>query len=272
MSFNPRDVLPSLTKDLQARWDDPPTALLVSRFGFDFLDPVMPEVSAWPAMDVAGLQTVPGLQAGRVALRQLDTRQILALEWEDRPSTPISASAEGLPIWAAARLRIPVALSITAGTSLDPETGPGGLFAVADHIRWDREDPLSGWPSEQEGARFPQLHGLYSPPLLERFESAGVRAGVAWIRRGPTGATLAEMAVARQLGADLLLEAGSSEAIAARHCGVQFGALAMTLTGAAADQRPDPAAIAERAERLLPQLADLLAQVLANPDHYLEEN
>jgi purine nucleoside phosphorylase len=70
----------------------------------------------------------------------------------------------------------------------------------------------------------------------------------------------------RRLGGDLVVDAGAAERIAALHQGLRGATLALVLDVAAQTPPADPGTLAAAAGELLPELAALVTEVVAELD------
>jgi len=242
----------------------PPRWLLLSRFGTDFLaDAASPEHDVRPsevALLGGGLLRVERLRLGRVPL--------LALEVEDDAADAERAALnDALPVLIAGQLRLRGVILLLAACGLASVARAPALAVVHDWIRAGNEDPLRGLDAARLGARFPELRGLsrereatLAAELLARHGALPPCVAVA--RRGPSGASDAEMEAWGRLGGDLLVEGGAAEVVAARQQGLPFVAFALVLDRAAAHTIADPGELAQSAELLLPRLSRLLPELL----------
>jgi purine nucleoside phosphorylase len=249
-----------------------PRVLLLSRFGLDFLDddsgaaherPIEPRPRERPIeIELLGR----GLLRARVL--QLGGIAAIAMEREEEPGD--SPADEALPVLVAGQLGVRGALLLLAAGGL-----PGfanalapvpGIFPIGDWIRLGDADPLRELDAAKLGARFPDLRGLSRTPELARAKellaARGIAAApaVAVARRGPSGASDAELEAARRLGGDVIVEGCAAEVVAARHQGLRFLALALVLD-AAGEGPADPGRLAEAAGGLLPRLLALLPEL-----------
>ena len=162
--------------------------------------------------------------------------------------------------------------------SLRPESGPGTLVLIEDHINLQGTNPLLGANDDRVGPRFVDLSEVYANRLRAPFMAAAVPAASSWQRGvylatlGPAFETPAEIRAYRALGADLVGMSTVPEAISARHAGLEVAALSI-VTNLAAGLAPEPlthaetlkhsAAAADRVatllEAALPEIAHALA-------------
>ncbi len=241
-----------------------PAAVLSSRFGLDFLEESV--VERWPATRIPGLSTVPGLGQGMLCLCEIEGTFVLCHEWEEYPGESVTEQEEAYLVWVAAQLQVPRLVVLAAGTSLHGSVAGGCVAVVRDHVRWDRSDPLTHWPVAPPGSRYPQMQDLYEPSLRRAALRALAENGasecevVALIRRGPCGATDAEARAFRSLGADVMLEGGCSETLAARHSGLEAVLLSPILRGF--EDPVDAPSILAHADAAAAQLPAVISRIV----------
>lgn len=158
----------------------------------------------------------------------------------------------------------------TAG-SLTAEIAPSDLALITDHINFQGANPLVGPNVDEWGPRFPDMSEPYAPVLRRRVEDAATQEGVP-LRQGvyvavvgPNRPTRAEARMARSMGGDLVGTRTVPEVIAARHMGVQVGAVSVVtrhlLGDGGAEEAPDDPSAALVAAR--PRLRTLLGETVA---------
>jgi purine-nucleoside phosphorylase len=116
----------------------------------------------------------------------------------------------------------------TGVTSVNADIVPGHIISVIDHINLSGLNPLVGAASE---GGFMSLAEAYDPRLQRRLRRATISAGVSfqdavmmWFP-GLTFATVAEVKVARTLGADVIGHSFIPELIVARRIGLRIAML-----------------------------------------------
>jgi len=262
-----QDRLDAATLELQKRLTDErrPRGLVVSRFGLDAVGGEREE--RWPSERIPGLASRAGSDTGFLELRRFDGGHVLAWEWECETQRPATAMESAVPLWLAARLGVGFSLVLAAGEPLRSDEPVPRIALVRDHIRLFTADPLQGWPSPREGARHPQLTDLYDPGLRAHAAAWQTAAGhgslerVAVDRPGPSGVTPAEREALQRLGAEVLLQGGLAEAIAARHVGLRHAMIVLLL---GQPEPVDPGVLAEQAELLMPSLTALVQSLIAH--------
>lgn len=253
-----------LRRRLEARGAREVRVLLISHFG---LEDAPEALERWPASSIAGLARVPSLASSHLSLRRFGAHTVLCHDIEVGTQPPPSAEEQAAMVWLAGRLGLQQVLLWVAGEGIEDALPAPSLVVIADLIRWQLDDPLRDWPAAREGARFPQLRPFAPESALARarhhLQAAGQapRGVTALVRSGPSGATRAEVRCFGRLGAEVILEAGAAEAVAARHAGLSFLALALVLD-TSAETPVDPGTLADRADQLVPALLRVTHQLV----------
>ena len=136
-------------------------------------------------------------------------------------------------------------LLTNASGGIAPGLVPGSFMAVTDHIQLFLPSPLRGENLERFGERFTDMTQVYSSRLLEALFRAAEKAGVPLHKgvyaqmRGPQFETPAEIRALKVLGADAVGMSTATEAIAARHAGMETAAVSF-VTNFAAGTSPEP--------------------------------
>lgn len=160
-------------------------------------------------------------------------------------------------------------LTNSAG-SLDPETGPGNLMLIADHINYAGINPLLGEPTDR---RFVNMVDAYDPALRRKSHEVANALGIAlkegvylWYS-GPSFETVAEIRMAMRLGANAVGMSTAPEVIIARMLGLRVWACSsITNMGAGLSDetishehtKAMAVAGAEKLKRLIPALLEAL--------------
>ena len=137
-----------------------------------------------PYADLPGFRvgTVSG-HAGALTLGHLDGVPVACLRGRSHVYEGIEASAVTTPIRTLKLIGAEILVLTNAAGSLRPETGPGSLVALTDHINLQGFNPLMGPNDEDVGPRFPSLSGTYDPELRAGLHRGGRRARHAAARR-----------------------------------------------------------------------------------------
>jgi purine-nucleoside phosphorylase len=150
-----------------------------------------------------------------------------------------------------------VAVLTNASGSLRPDWPPGTGVLISDHLNLTASSPL-------HGARFVDLTDCWSARLRHaaKRRDGSLVDGVYAMMSGPSVQTVAETAMLRKVGADLVGMSTVIEAIAAREVGLELLGLSATTTVEGTGEALDPDQVvavgAATARRLAPLIADLL--------------
>lgn len=243
----------------------PPELLLVSRFGVEFLGA--------PARRKAPIECALADGVGRLLARPIEfaTGELLAVEVEPaRKGALPAALAEALPLLIGGQAGARRVVHLLAAQGLADFSPVPTLATIDDWLRAGDEDPLRHFDAASLGARNPELRGArrererFAPSLAALLAQHGAsQRVVAWARRGPSGATDAELAAAARQGAAIAVEGSAAEFVAARQQGVAMLALALVLDSVDAADHAEPHALATAAATLLPRVAALLEAIAA---------
>ena len=161
-------------------------------------------------------------------------------------------------------------LLTNASGGIAPGLVPGSFMAVTDHLQFFLPSPLRGENLESFGPRFPDMTDLYSPRLLAALCRAAERAGVALYKGvyaqmpGPQFETPAEIRALKRLGADAVGMSTATEAVAARHAGMEIAGISFVTNFAAGvgSLPPGHADIFAIAKKAAPAMAALLKEAV----------
>jgi purine-nucleoside phosphorylase len=246
---------------------------LAERTGVARHDAVVVLGSGWDAAtDVLGslvaelaVAELPGFLApvapghlGLVRSYDLDGLAVLAYLgrthlYEGHGAGPV---AHPLRVAAQAGARVAVLTNASGGLRADWPPGTGAL--VADHLNLTGVSPL-------DGPTFVDLTDAWSPRLravARTAEPSLVEAVYAQLR-GPSVQTVAETAMLRTLGADLVGMSTVVEAIAARAAGLELLGLSAVTTLEGSGQELDPDDVVAVAEATARRVSGVLPAVLA---------
>jgi xanthosine phosphorylase len=177
-----------------------------------------------------------GGHAGRLVLGRLEGVSVACLQgrvhlYEGRPAAEVARLVGAL-----AEIGCRALLLTNAAGSLRPETGPGRLVLLSDHIGMQGSNPLVG------ASRFVDMSEVYDPALRARLHEAADRCGIDLAEGvylavlGPCFETPAEIRAYRTLGADLVGMSTVPEAIAARALEMKVAAVSVVTNLAAGMQ------------------------------------
>ena len=240
-----------------------PRWMVLSRFGIDYL--------VEPAPAERPVEVLLGGGGGRLLARRLSLGPVPVVAVESECEAADRPLLEALPVLAAGQLGLRGVLLLHAACGLPGFARAPAIATIVDWIRAGDEDPLRGLDAARLGARFPEMRGLRNDGALriaaELIAERGELApAVAVARRGPSGATDAELEAWRRAGGDLLVDGCAAEVVAARHQGLECVALALVLDRVDAAEAADPGALAESAAALQPRLVRLLPELLRRLD------
>jgi xanthosine phosphorylase len=182
------------------------------------------ELPGFPEPGVAG-------HGGRLVLGRLGGLPVAILQGRRHVYEGGDPGAMRAPVRALQRTGALALLATNAAGSLRPESPPGSLMALSDHINMLGVNPLSGPNDDEVGPRFPNMAEAYDPALrglLRRCaEGLGIALpeGVYLAAHGPSFETPAEIRAFRTLGADAVGMSTVPEVILARHCGLRVAAV-----------------------------------------------
>ncbi|WP_457108122.1 purine-nucleoside phosphorylase [Methylobacterium sp. P5_C11] len=192
------------------------------------------------ALDYAAIPGFPGPgvsgHGGRLHRGRLAGRTVLVFEGRAHAYERGDPAAMRVPLACARHLGARRLLLTNASGSLRPETGPGSLVLLADHINLSGLNPLIG---EASDARFVPMTEAYDPDLRAGLRAAAGACGLplgegiyAWFS-GPSFETPAEVRMAGLLGADLVGMSTVPEVILARFLGLPVAAVSVVTNLAA---------------------------------------
>lgn len=198
-------------------------------------------------MDYAAIPNFPrpGVSGhgGRLVAGRLSGRRVLVLQGRAHYYETGDAAAMRAPVGAVAALGAPVLLLTNAAGSTRPQTRPGALVALADHIAMAGANPLVGEPDDR---RFVPMTDAYDTRLRALLrEAAGeigepLEEGVYMWFSGPSFETPAEIRMAQLLGADLVGMSTAPETILARFFGLRVAAVSVVTNMAAGIEDASP--------------------------------
>lgn len=187
------------------------------------------DIPGFPETEVAG-------HFGRLVLGRIGDAKVAVMSGRAHYFESGRADAMKAPIRALAGLGCDTMILTNAAGSLRPESGPGSVVLITDHINLVGQSPLFG---ETGSDRFVDMTDAYDPEIRAAFHRAAKAEGLAlgegvymWFA-GPQFETPAEIRVAAKLGADLVGMSTVPEVILARHAGLKVGALSIVTNMAA---------------------------------------
>jgi len=182
------------------------------------------DLPGFPRPGVAG-------HGGRLVLGRLGGLPVAVLQGRRHVYEGGDPGAMRAPVRAIRRAGAAALLATNAAGSLRPESPPGSLMALSDHINMLGVNPLSGPNDDEVGPRFPSMRDAYDPALRGLLRQCAGRLGIALpegvylAAHGPSFETPAEIHAFRTLGADAVGMSTVPEVILARHCGLRVAAV-----------------------------------------------
>lgn len=176
-----------------------------------------------------------------------------------------------LPIRLLKMLGVRVLVLTNAAGGIQQGVQAGNLMLITDHIASFVPSPLRGQNLDELGVRFPDMSEVYSKRLSQIVRDAAasedipLKEGVYLQTPGPQYETPAEIRMFRALGADAVGMSTATEAIAARHCGMEVCGISC-ITNLAAGISPHPLSHEEvkaAGEKVAPQFEKLIRHTIA---------
>ena len=182
------------------------------------------DLPGFPEPGVAG-------HGGRLVLGRLGGLPVALLQGRRHVYEGGDPGAMRAPVRALRRMGADALLATNAAGSLRPESPPGSLMAISDHINMLGVNPLTGPNDDEVGPRFPAMRDAYDPALRDLLrrcaDGLGIELpeGVYLAAHGPSFETPAEIRAFRTLGADAVGMSTVPEVILARHSGMRVAAV-----------------------------------------------
>ena len=206
----------------------PETAIVLGSGLGDFADTLsdaMPmayaDVPHWPASAVVG-------HAGTLVIGNSAGKRIAVLSGRVHLYEGHDPATVVFGIRVMGRLGVRRAILTNAAGGINTSFASGALMIIDDHINMQfGGNPLAGPNDERFGPRFPDMTEVYSGRLRAIARDAAKAKGIAVTHgvyaavEGPSYETPAEIRFFRTIGADAIGMSTVSEAIAARHMGLE---------------------------------------------------
>lgn len=240
--------------------------ILGSGLGF-FADERIEVLGKVPYASIEGfpVSTVPG-HAGRFVYGHLEGKRVICMQGRFHFYEGYAMSQLTLPIRLMHRIGVETLFVTNAAGGINRSYVPGDFMLLSDHINFLGTNPLIGWTGD-EGVRFPDMTEVYDGELRQGLRtwaegrSFNLKEGVYLATTGPSFETPAEIRAFAAMGADAVGMSTVPEAIVARKLGIRVIGISC-ITNAAAGFSETPLTheeVAETADRVRPQFADLLA-------------
>ncbi len=170
--------------------------------------------------------TVDG-HTGRFIYGTLKGKKVIAMQGRVHYYEGYAMETVVLPIRLMHLLGAKTLILTNAAGGVNLAFSPGDLMLITDHIANFVPSPLRGKNKDVLGVRFPDMSNVYDRLLCDKIRAVAqnknitLKEGVYLQFPGPAYETPAEIRMARTLGADAVGMSTATEAIAAKHCGMQ---------------------------------------------------
>lgn len=244
--------------------------ILGSGLGF-FADDRIDVIGRLPYDAIEGFptSTVEG-HAGQFVYGDLNGQRVLCMQGRFHFYEGYRMDQLTLPIRMMHQLGVQNLCVTNAAGGINPCYVPGDFMLIHDHINFLGTNPLIG-PLVDGELRFPDMSEVYDKSLRHqirdwaRSQDISLQEGIYLATTGPSFETPAEICAFATLGADAVGMSTVPEAIVARQLGMRVVGISC-ITNAAAGISSGPlthAEVAQTADRVRLQFADLLAGVIA---------
>src|SRR3954471_13689961 len=192
----------------------------------------------WPASNVIGHE-------GKLVVGKVRGRTIAALAGRSHLYEGHGPQTVTFAVRVLGLLGVKTLLLTNAAGGVNTGFAQGALMIIDDHINLTGHNPLVGANDDRFGPRFPDITEVYSSRLRGMADRAGkamslmLPHGIYVALLGPSYETPAEIRYLRTIGADAVGMSTVSEAIAARHMGMEVLGISC-ITNMAAGVLPQP--------------------------------
>ncbi|MDB5534550.1 MAG: hypothetical protein JWO28_2865 [Hyphomicrobiales bacterium] len=209
---------------------DPVAIAVLLGHGLEGLMEGLQDVHSFHFRDLPGfpVKSEPSQNEGVLTIGVLEGARVAFLRGYGSYSDTGVLNSMAVPFETLTVLGCTTLVMATGVTSVNADIVPGHIISVIDHINLSGLNPLVGAASE---GGFMSLAEAYDPRLQRRLRRATISAGVSfqdavmmWFP-GLTFATVAEVKVARTLGADVIGHSFIPELIVARRIGLRIAML-----------------------------------------------
>lgn len=192
----------------------------------------------WPTSRVIGHE-------GRLVVGRVRGRTVAALAgrchaYEGHDMRTVTFAVRVLGV-----LGVKTLILTNAAGGINTGFASGALMVIDDHINLTGANPLVGANEDRFGPRFPDMTEVYSKRLRAIADATGLAIGLALSHgvyaalMGPSYETPAEIRYLRTIGADAVGMSTATEAIAARHMGLEVVGISC-ISNMAAGVLPQP--------------------------------
>ena len=229
------------------------------------LDQTVIQYSELPGFPDAGVDG----HAGEFIIGTIHNIEVILLKGRSHYYEQGNVDAMRLPISTLKKLGCETLILTNAAGSLMPEAKPGSIMLLTDHINFTGVSPLFG---EKGSSRFVDMVDAYDVQLLQKFRAIAqskrltLHDGVYIWFCGPNFETVAEIAAAKSLGANIVGMSTVPEVILARYFGIKVAAISIITNMAAgmSDSTLSHEQTIENADMATQNVQILLSEFLLN--------
>ncbi len=173
------------------------------------------------------ISTVEGHQ-GRFLFGYIKDVPVVVMQGRIHYYEGYSMSDVVLPIRLMHLMGAEILMLTNSSGGLNPDFVPGDLMMITDQISTFVPSPLIGKNIDELGTRFPDMTHIYDRSLQQMIRDVAkdmdfsLKEGVYIQFTGPNYESLAEVRMARLLGADAVAMSTACEAVAAKHMGMKI--------------------------------------------------
>jgi len=211
---------------------------------------------------------------GRLVLGEIADIPVILFQGRFHLYEGYGPAAVTFPIRILQELGVEHLILTNAAGGVCPDTAPGEIMIIRDHINLTGENPLAGPNDDNWGIRFPDMSSVYDTALAEAAFRAGcqekipIRMGVYAGLKGPSLETPAEIRFLKAIGADAVGFSTVQEAIVAVHARMRILGLSV-ITNVHDPSNPQPAtvdSVIATAGEAAPRLRNLITRAIAGLD------
>ncbi|MFO7675007.1 MAG: purine-nucleoside phosphorylase [bacterium] len=207
---------------------------------------------------------------GRLVLGTIGRRPVVLMQGRFHYYEGFDLDQVTHPVRVMKELGVETLVVSNASGGVNPLFRTGDICVITDHVNLTGHNPLRGPNDDSLGPRFPDMHAVYTPALVELAARTALELGLpvqrgvyAWVT-GPNLETAAEYRWVRTIGADLVGMSTVPEVIVARHAGLRVLGLSVVTDMGLPDalkpvDLPEVLRVAAEAE---PKLTRLMVGVL----------
>lgn len=203
------------------------------------------------------LSTVAG-HAGQFVMGELKGCKVIAMQGRVHYYEGYTQRKITLPVRIMKSLGVQKMILTNAAGGVNKDFAPGTLMMITDHINFSGSNPLIGENPDEFGARFPDMSNIYSKEYRDSLKELAIKEGIElkegvyMMFSGPSYETLAEIRMARVMGADAVGMSTVPEAIVCSQMGISVLGISCITNCAAGilDQPLNHKEVVETADRV----------------------